>query len=143
MRATTSIFDAPICRANCRFDCGGLGALLQIPSGSSIEATPKFANPSGFGLNLAQTPLDTDQQKLSDRMIGYWTEFAKSGNPNGSGPPVWQRFHRDRQVMLSLVPPTPTSETNFATAHQCDFWDTLTGRTLPPVDGHDQRAANN
>jgi para-nitrobenzyl esterase len=110
---------------------------------SEIQYIFPFANPSGFGLNLAQTPLDTDQQKLSDRMIGYWTEFAKSGNPNGSGPPVWQRFHRDRQVMLSLVPPTPTSETNFATAHQCDFWDTLTGRTLPPVDGHDQRAANN
>jgi para-nitrobenzyl esterase len=71
-------------------------------------------------------------------MVGYWTEFARSGNPNGHGQPFWPRFHRDRQVMLSLVEPSPTSETNFATAHQCDFWDTLAGRTLPP----DQSAEN-
>jgi para-nitrobenzyl esterase len=66
-------------------------------------------------------------------MVGYWTEFARSGNPNGHGQPFWPRFHRDRQVMLSLLEPRPTPETNFATAHQCDFWDTLAGRTLPPV----------
>ena len=94
-------------------------------------------------MNLAQTPLDAAQQKLSDRMVGYWTEFAKRGDPNnGSGQPFWPRFHRDRQVVLSLVPPTPSTETNFATAHQCDFWDTLTGRTLPANNDHENRADN-
>ena len=93
-------------------------------------------------MNLAQTPLDTNQQKLSDRMVGYWTEFAKNGDPNGSGQPLWPRFRRDHQLFLSFVPRTPTTETNFETAHQCDFWDTLTGRTLPPAGGHDERAAN-
>jgi para-nitrobenzyl esterase len=33
-------------------------------------------------------------------------------------------------VMQSLVPPMPTTETNFATAHQCAFWDQLTGRMV-------------
>ena len=63
-------------------------------------------------------------------MVGYWTEFAKSGDPNGNGSPQWPQFERGRQVMRSLVPPTPTTETNFATAHQCAFWDQLTGRML-------------
>jgi para-nitrobenzyl esterase len=40
-------------------------------------------------------------------------------------------------VALSLVPPNPATEMNFATVHQCDFWDGLTGRTLPPDNDQD------
>ncbi len=95
---------------------------------SEIQYIFPFANPSGLGLNLSQTPLNANQRLLSDRMLGYWTEFAKSGDPNGNGAPHWPEFQRGRQVMQSLVPPTPTTETNFAVAHQCAFWDQLTGR---------------
>jgi para-nitrobenzyl esterase len=109
---------------------------------SELQYIFPTANPSGYGLNLAQTAFDANQQRLSDRMVGYWTEFAASGNPNGSGQPHWPRFHRDRQVMLSLVPPNPATETNFAAVHQCDFWDGLTGRVLSPDNDHDHRANN-
>ncbi len=108
---------------------------------SEIQYIFPTANPSGFGLNRPQTPLDANQQKLSDRMVGYWTEFARNGDPNGFGQPLWPRFNRNQQSMQSLVPPTPTTETNFATVHQCDFWDPLSGRTLPAVGG--QHAGNN
>jgi len=114
---------------------------VSFPYGASHASEIQYifptANPSGFGLNLPQTPLDADQKKLSDHMVGYWTEFARSGDPNGIGfvfgQPLWPRFNRNQQAMQSLVPPTPTTETNFATVHQCDFWDALSGRTLPPV----------
>jgi para-nitrobenzyl esterase len=112
------------------------------PHASDIQYIFPFPNPSGQGLNLPQTPLTADQQKLSDRMVGYWTRFAESGNPNGPELPFWPHFHRDRQVMQSLVAPTPTTETNFATVHQCDFWDQLAGRTLPPAHDHDHSAEN-
>ncbi|WP_165421008.1 carboxylesterase family protein [Bradyrhizobium sp. Leo170] len=119
---------------------------MSIPYGSSHASEIQYlfpvANPSGFGLNLPQTPLDANQHKLSDRMVGYWTEFARGGDPNGHGQPHWPRFRRNHQVYLSLVPPSPITVTNFETAHQCDFWDTLTGRTLPPGGGHDQHADN-
>jgi para-nitrobenzyl esterase len=103
---------------------------------------PFAAGPSGLGLNLPQTPLNASQRQLSDKMVGYWTEFAESGNPNGNGAPHWARFHRDRQVMQSFVPPTPATETNFDTVHKCAFWDGLVGRTLPPDTGHDHSADN-
>jgi para-nitrobenzyl esterase len=119
---------------------------VSFPYGASHASEIQYifpsANTSGLGFNLSQTPLNANQQQLSDKMVGYWTEFAESGNPNGSGSPHWPRFHRERQVMLSLVPPTPTTETNFATAHQCAFWDQLTGRTLPPNSRHDHTADN-
>jgi len=62
-----------------------------------------------------------------DRMLGYWTQFAKSGDPNGNGAPHCRSSRAERQVMQSLVPPTPTTETNFAVAHQV--------RGLGPADG--------
>jgi para-nitrobenzyl esterase len=119
---------------------------VSFPYGAShaseIQYIFPFASSSGLGLNFPQTPLNTNQQQLSDMMVGYWTEFAESGNPNGNGSPHWARFHRDRQVMQSFVPPTPTTESNFATVHQCAFWDQLTGRTLPPDHDHDHTADN-
>jgi para-nitrobenzyl esterase len=108
---------------------------------SEIQYIFPVTNPSTVGLKLAQTPLNADQLKLSGKMVDYWTEFAESGNPNGIGTPHWPRFHRDRQVMQSFVPPTPTTEANFATDHKCAFWDQLVGRTLPP-DNHDHSADN-
>ncbi len=107
---------------------------VTFPYGASHAAEIQYifpsANPSGVGLNLPQTPLNANQRALSDKMVGYWTEFARNGDPNGNGAPHWPQFERGHQVMQSLVPPTPATETNFATAHQCAFWDQLTGRMV-------------
>ncbi len=94
----------------------------------------QVAKSSGFGLNHPQTPLNAQQQKLSDRLLDRVRQERRSPEQ-----PFWPRFHRDQQLMLSLVPPTPTTEWDFARTHQCDFWDTWAGRTLPPND-HDRRA---
>jgi para-nitrobenzyl esterase len=32
-----------------------------------------------------------EDRKLSEQMMGYWTNFAKTGNPNGAGLPEWPR----------------------------------------------------
>jgi para-nitrobenzyl esterase len=109
---------------------------------SEIQYIFPSHNPSGLGLNLAQTPLNPAQQKLSDQMVAYWTEFARSGNPNGEEQPFWPRFHRQRQVMQSLNTPRPDPESDFATTHKCAFWDQLSGRTLPPDGDHDQSEEN-
>jgi para-nitrobenzyl esterase len=109
---------------------------------SEIQYLFPFHNPSGLGLNLTQTPLNAAQQKLSDQMVRYWTEFAESGSPNGDDRPFWSRFDRRRQVMQSLNTPGPVPESDFATAHKCAFWDQLSGRTLPPDGDHDESADN-
>jgi para-nitrobenzyl esterase len=122
---------------------------VSFPYGASHASEIQYlfpqANPSGFGLDLPQTPLTPAQQTLSDHMVGYWTQFASTGDPNGIGlvfgQPLWPRFSRSQQVMQSLVPTTPTTETNFATVHQCEFWDAASGRTLPPAAN--QSASNN
>lgn len=47
---------------------------------------------------LAWTPAD---RRLADVMATYWTDFAKSGDPNGPGLPTWPAFtESNQQVML-------------------------------------------
>ena len=46
-------------------------------------------------------PADRDQQ-LTEQCMGYWTNFAKTGNPNGPGLPEWPRFTREHPQVMSL-----------------------------------------
>ena len=51
--------------------------------------------------------LAADQQQLSQAMVSYWTNFAKVGDPNGFGTPLWTAYDRATDRMQSLLPPQP------------------------------------
>ncbi|MGI6333167.1 MAG: carboxylesterase/lipase family protein [Saccharofermentanales bacterium] len=56
-----------------------------------------------FGvLNRCWRRFDGRHFDLSQAMTDYWTNFAKTGNPNGSGLPKWPAFRADQQSMLRL-----------------------------------------
>jgi para-nitrobenzyl esterase len=75
-----------------------------------------------FGLPNAPVPgtLSSSQQTLAASMRAAWVNFAASGNPASAAVP-WPAFGHGAQV-LSLVPPRPSVETDFAAGHHCSFW---------------------
>jgi para-nitrobenzyl esterase len=65
--------------------------------------------------------LSGPQQQLAQAMKQDWTNFAKAGVP-ASG---WPRSTASDQRALSLVPPRPQLETDYAAEHHCSFWSTV------------------
>ncbi|MFD8076087.1 carboxylesterase/lipase family protein [Streptomyces sp. NPDC059718] len=69
-----------------------------------------------------QDPLNRGQRTLASHMRAAWAHFAASGNPSTSAV-HWPSFHGSTHV-LSLQPPKPRVEQDFATRHHCSFWVT-------------------
>jgi para-nitrobenzyl esterase len=72
-------------------------------------------------------PLSAEQQELSDRMIHYWTQFARFGDPSLPSAPLWPLYRPAGEDFQSFVSPSPRVEVEFATDHKCDFWAKLFG----------------
>lgn len=45
--------------------------------------------PFVFGNLSARSGMAADDRAFSDQLIGYWTRFAATGNPNGAGATTW------------------------------------------------------
>jgi para-nitrobenzyl esterase len=61
-----------------------------------------------------------DDQRISDMMETYWTNFAKTGNPNGPGLPVWSPFDGKTEQLMELgdhFQPIPLAD-----KAKADFW---------------------
>jgi para-nitrobenzyl esterase len=68
------------------------------------------------------TPLEPGQQALAASMQAAWAHFAATGNPATRAVP-WPSFAGANSArMMSLVPPQPQLETDFAARHHCAFW---------------------
>ncbi len=56
-----------------------------------------------FGtLDRSWRPKDAADYALSEKMLGYWTNFMKTHNPNGSGLPDWQPCKEENRFIMEL-----------------------------------------
>ncbi|WKX73660.1 carboxylesterase/lipase family protein [Streptomyces sp. XD-27] len=101
-------------------------ATAPVPPGVPPVAGFPYGAAHGFELPYlfaTRLPFTADQRALSDRMIGYWTRFAHTGDPNGTGAPAWRRFDRTPLVQ-SLAPGTGgVRPVDLGAGHHCGFWD--------------------
>jgi len=78
-----------------------------------------------FDLGGVHAALSAGQERLAEQMISYWTAFAASGDPNGSGRPQWPPFRAAETtpaVLALTVAPDGPELIDFAERHNCDFW---------------------
>jgi para-nitrobenzyl esterase len=105
--------DAPAVTADPGFEMGAVHS-SELP-----YQFPHFDNTTA----LAGPDLKPTSQALADKMVAYWTSFAKTGTPVAAGAPVWERFGSDNQVMN--LTPGQFGLFNAAEQHHCAFWKAL------------------
>ena len=82
----------------------------ELGSFHAAEIGYVFGNLELFGAK----PTEADQE-FSDMMSTIWTQFAKTGNPNGPGLPEWHPYTSDNEAYVELGPNTgPGSELRIA-----------------------------
>ena len=53
-------------------------------------------------LDYLNRPVTDDDRELARIMSSYWANFAKAGDPNGKGLPVWPQFNEHKQEVMIL-----------------------------------------
>ncbi|MGY4772782.1 carboxylesterase/lipase family protein [Kribbella sp. CWNU-51] len=88
-----------------------------FPTGSShaSELNYLFDAAGGAPYQLTET-----QEKLATQLRRYWTNFARSGNPNGDGTPTWPHW-----PSVQLLAPGSTHPIDDTHAHRCSLWNTM------------------
>lgn len=74
-----------------------------------------------FGTLDAGWAWSDDDRRAAEMMAAYWTNFAKTGNPNGEGLPAWPAYASDtRQVMRLSAEAKPGDEPGVAALEVLD-----------------------
>jgi para-nitrobenzyl esterase len=62
---------------------------------------------------------------LSDQIVGAWTRFATTGNPNGQGLPTWAVFTSGTGPFLAQdIPNSTETAAQYSANYHCVFWAT-------------------
>jgi para-nitrobenzyl esterase len=106
--AAAPVFHCPAAALAGDVSAAGLGAWVYRfdrvrPGHHGLGAYHGAEVPYVFGTGASWLPADAADHALSDTVMRYWVNFARTGDPNGTGLPRWPRWpaHADD---LSAVP---------------------------------------
>ncbi|GGV01030.1 carboxylic ester hydrolase [Actinomadura cremea] len=114
------------------------------PNVPSVYATPPDLElgayhgaelPLLFDFPARPITLNPAQRELAATMIGYWSRFAATGDPNGSGLPEWPAYRPviGKVQNLHADGVTNVRDVRYYTDHNCAIWDNTEG--LPDLPG--------
>jgi para-nitrobenzyl esterase len=136
-------FDRPsLALATLLTDYGGVtGACTQLPAldaaarwtpvyayefAHADESDPSFPFGAAHGTDVkffldnpqeADPPSTPEEQAFAKQLIGYWTTFARTGDPGRD----WRAYRPGTSKALSLAA-ARTGPVNLADTHHCDLW---------------------
>jgi para-nitrobenzyl esterase len=72
------------------------------PGGEKLGAYHGTEIPYVFGTHDDWLPVEAVDQRLTDAVMDYWVQFARSGDPNVSGLPNWPVYTAEEPAVLEL-----------------------------------------
>lgn len=81
---------------------------------------PGFRGASGYAATWSE-----DDAQLAADMVGYWTDFARTGSPNGdeAARATWHAVDPDRDNVMRLAPGGCHEVDDFGASHHAELWD--------------------
>lgn len=87
---------------------------------NNVGELPLFPDRSDPKLAAASAP----DLKVADQMSSYWANFARTGDPNGAGLPVWQAHQVGASERAIILDADPSSE-QLPTKARLELYDKL------------------
>ncbi|AKJ30236.1 carboxylesterase/lipase family protein [Caldimonas brevitalea] len=131
-------------RTDATFVCGGRrlarGLMNQVPvytyefddpnAPMSLQPPASFPYKSYHAAEIqylfdvptaAGQTLNAQQRDLAASLVAYWTNFAKTGNPNGTTASAWPRYDANDRYWR-LAPEGNAVITDLSEEHHCEAW---------------------
>ncbi|XP_055958983.1 cholinesterase 1 isoform X2 [Patella vulgata] len=91
---------------------------MGVPHGYEIEVV--FGHPLNPALQYTPSEIE-----LSKKTMKYWTNFAKTGDPNGLNLAVWPRYNVTSQDYVILDSSTTNYIQHGLRTSRCSFWSSI------------------
>jgi len=72
------------------------------PGGEKIGAYHGTEIPYVFGTHDDWLPTEAVDEELTNAVMDYWVQFARTGDPNIPGRPVWPQYRAEKPAVLEL-----------------------------------------
>jgi para-nitrobenzyl esterase len=94
---------------------------LGVPHAADIAYVFGTVDAGIIGVGGPPAQANDVDRRISAEMQSYWTNFAKTGNPNGAGLPTWPRFDPAARAYVQFTDSGADAREGLRRA-QCDLW---------------------
>ena len=100
----------------------GLGAFYGSAHGLELPFIFQSVEETSYGKGAF---FNNNDRVVAKAMMDYWTNFARTGNPNGTGITVWPLYDYQKDPYLDIKSPVASAEG--LRTQKSDYWDRARG----------------
>ncbi|MEM9157902.1 MAG: carboxylesterase family protein [Verrucomicrobiota bacterium] len=98
-----------------------------LPQDAKVNETPRAAHSWDIEyafrvIDAKDLPWESEHHEVSEIVSNYWTNFAKTGNPNGPGVAAWPSYNASEEKPVLLIDAKPELVEDLH-RERYEFWD--------------------